>query len=97
MSDETVAVVDLEGHVVSQRYEAAARAISLAGVTLGVLDNAKPNADVLLDSVAQRLMADHGVARVVRFSKNSSGVGATESQIIGLATECQVVLTGSGD
>jgi hypothetical protein len=92
-----VEAVSPEGQRRDERYPLAPRLKSLHGVTLGVLDNAKPNANHLLHEIAAGLRRVHGVARVVEFSKKISGVPAPPETIRSLAMECAVVLTGSGD
>jgi len=92
-----IEIIAPEGVVRSGQENLAARVKTLKGAVLGILDNAKPNADELLDAIAARLVADHGIERVVRFSKNVSGVPAAGESINSLAAECSVVITGSGD
>ena len=94
---DDIEIVAPEGVVRSEVERLAPRVKTLNGVVLGILDNAKPNADEMLDAIAERLVADNGVARVVRFSKNVSGVPAKTESIKALAAECSVVITGSGD
>jgi len=73
----------------------ARRPPSLAGLTIGVLDNSKPNADVLLDTVAERLVARVRGATVRRWQKpGSSHPAAMLDEIVAAS---HVVLTGSAD
>jgi hypothetical protein len=92
-----VEIVSPEGQLSDRRHHLTPRLETLEGVTLGVLDNAKPNANHLLRTIAERLRQGYGVARVVEFSKGISGVPASPDTVAALAKECAVVLTGSGD
>lgn len=77
-------------------HQPAPRLRELRGRTLGLLDNAKPNADALLGGISERLLADHGVKAIVRFRKQISGVGASPEVLDSLA-RCDGVFTGTGD
>jgi hypothetical protein len=73
----------------------APRKPSLAGLTLGVLDNSKPNAGVLLHRLAELLAARTGAAGVRGFSKPSAARPA--EMLDDIAKHAHVVLTGSAD
>ena len=73
----------------------ARRPTSLRGLRIGVLDNSKPNADVLLGRVAE-LLAERGhAASVRRWRKPGSSRAAT--MIDEIAGAADVLLTGSAD
>jgi hypothetical protein len=73
----------------------ARRRPSLAGLRIGVLDNSKPNADVLLDGVAQALAARAAGVTIRRWTKPGSSRPAT--MLDEIASAVDVVLTGSAD
>jgi hypothetical protein len=73
----------------------ARRHASLAGCRIGVLDNSKPNADVLLGRVAELLAARVGAADIRRWRKPGASRPATNLDEI--AAYADVVLTGSAD
>ena len=73
----------------------ARRRPSLAGRRIGVLDNSKPNADVLLDRVAERLAERASGATIRRWTK--PGASNPALMIEEIAGAVDVVLTGSGD
>jgi len=73
----------------------ARRRPSLAGLRIGVLDNSKPNADVLLDGVADALAARAGGATIRRWTKPGSSRAAT--MIEEIVASADVVLTGTAD
>jgi hypothetical protein len=70
---------------------------SLAGKTVGFIDNAKPNFNLLVDDLADLLTSKYGVARVIKRRKPSASVPAKPEVIAELSDECDVVITGSGD
>jgi len=73
----------------------ARRRPSLAGLRIGVLDNSKPNADVLLDRVAERVAERASGATIRRWTK--PGASNPALMIEEIAGAADVVLTGSGD
>ena len=73
----------------------ARRPGSLRGLRIGVLDNSKPNADVLLHRVAALLAAEQSAASVRSWQKPGSSKPAL--MIEEIAAQVDVVLTGSAD
>jgi hypothetical protein len=73
----------------------ARRRASLRGLRVGVLDNSKPNADVLLQRVAALLVEQHGAASVRSWQKPGSSRPAV--MIDEIVDQVDVVLTGSAD
>ena len=73
----------------------AARRPSLDGARLGLLDNSKPNADVLLEHVAWLLARRVGARSVRTWRKPGASHPAT--MLDEIAGECDVVLTASAD
>jgi len=73
----------------------AKRRPSLDGLRIGVLDNSKPNADVLLDRVAEALAARAGGVTIRRWTKPGSSRPA--EMIDEIAAAADVVLTGTAD
>ncbi len=73
----------------------APRRAALAGCRIGVLDNSKPNADVLLGRVAELLAERAGTGPVRRWRKPGSSRPAANLDEIAAAAD--VVLTGSAD
>ena len=67
----------------------------LAGRRIGILDNSKPNAGLLLGRVAERLAARTGASVEVVERKNAA-LPAPDDLLARLA-EAEVVLTGSAD
>ena len=68
----------------------------LTGLSLGILDNTKPNAGLLLDRLADRLSDRVGLKIALTETKNAALAAPTEV-LDTLSKEVQVVLTGSAD
>jgi hypothetical protein len=73
----------------------ARRRPSLAGLRVGILDNSKPNADVLLARVAELLAERAGARPAAVWRKPGASNPATV--IDEVAGAADVVLTGSAD
>jgi hypothetical protein len=69
----------------------------LEGSVVGFIDNAKPNFNHLVDDLADLLMSRHGVRAVVKRRKRAASVPAPADMMQELTTECDLVITGSGD
>jgi hypothetical protein len=74
----------------------APRPADLAGKVVGLLDNTKEQADVILETVAEALRARYGVARVVIRRKEHYSKPAPEAMIDDLAREVQVAAAALG-
>ena len=70
---------------------------SLAGRTVGFIDNRKANFDLLADEIGAILTAEHGVKAVVRRRKANAATPAAPEILAGLAKDCDVVFAGSAD
>ena len=69
----------------------------LTGKVIGFIDNSKPNFSILADDLGSLLMEKYGVSRVIKTAKPASSVPAKDEVIARLASECDLVITGSGD
>lgn len=70
---------------------------SLAGRTVGFIDNTKHNFDRLADEIGVMLRERHGVKTVIRRRKANASTPAAPEILIELAKTCDVVFAGSGD
>ncbi|HEY2506812.1 MAG TPA: hypothetical protein VGI58_09855 [Streptosporangiaceae bacterium] len=75
----------------------APRPATLRGRTVGLLENTKPNAAVLLSHIGRELEREHGVATAVMFSKSYFGTPVEESLIQQILHNCDFVVAGIGD
>jgi hypothetical protein len=90
-----MAVLNPVRSVSNQCKPLSKRPASLRGRRIGVLDNSKPNADVLLGRLAELLVERHGARSITRWRKPGSSRPA--AMIDEVARGSDVVLTGSGD
>lgn len=75
----------------------APRLRSLDGLRLGLLDNTKPNALVLLNEVARQLQLSHGIRTVTPYTKGYFGTPVEETQMQRILKDCDFVVAGVGD
>ena len=69
----------------------------LTGARLGVLDNGKGNADVLLELLVDALRARYGIVPVIARRKLYPTGPAPDDAIDALAAEAECVVTAIGD
>ena len=78
------------------RQPIAARLATLEGTTIGLLDNTKKNADILLKAAGEVLIAEHGVKAVVYRRKIGSSPAAPQEMLDEMAA-CDAVINAYGD
>jgi hypothetical protein len=81
----------------SAGLEMAPRPANLNGVTVGVIDNGKRNADYVLKGIVERLKERYGIGPVVFLKKSSASRPISEDAARELAEKCRVVISGIGD
>lgn len=96
MADDRMTVYDPTAAPRSSGAELAARPDALRGATIGILDNGKANAGLLMGAVADLLRADHGVSGVIVRKKPVAGPAPAQA-VEDLVRECSAVLVGSAD
>jgi hypothetical protein len=83
---------------VAAPFAPAHRRGDLAGARVGLLENTKQNAALLLDEVGKLLVAEHGAAAVTMVrTKQAFALPAPDELVAEYARECDVVVTGVGD
>ena len=90
-------ILDPVGSTTATTRALAPRPASLQDAVIGVLDNSKPNARVLLESVARALAAKLGARDVRVWRKPGASIGATGAVLDEMAAQCGAVLTASAD
>ncbi|HUZ23758.1 MAG TPA: UGSC family (seleno)protein [Streptosporangiaceae bacterium] len=75
----------------------APRLRSLTGLTLGLLGNTKPNAEVLLGEIARELSAAYALGGTLTYTKGYFGTPVEPGQLKEIAGSCDFVLTAIGD
>lgn len=69
----------------------------LHGKVIGFIDNSKPNFSLLVDDLAALLTERYGVKAIVKCGKRGASMPAASQVIDDLASQCDLVITGSGD
>jgi hypothetical protein len=75
----------------------AARPQSLKGLTVGLLDNTKPNAAVILRAVGRELRDRYGVREIRMFRKGYFGTPVEESVVHQMLHNCDFAIAAIGD
>ena len=82
---------------VAQKHTLAPRLASLQGMTLGLIDNHKKNADVYLDEVSRLLKTQYGVARIINYRKDSQSMPTPAAVMDDLAAQCDAIIHAVAD
>ena len=82
------------GDIDASGRKLAPRLKSLRGARIGILDNHKEFADVVLRGVIAALKRDHGVAEVTVWSKSYLGIPSPYAK--DMASSCDAVINGVG-
>lgn len=72
----------------------APRLQTLNGARIGILDNCKEFADIVLRGVAEVLQRDHGVAEIRFWQKSYLGIPSPYAEE--MAAQCDAVINGVG-
>jgi hypothetical protein len=78
------------------RIPLAARPIDLVGKVVGMIDNTKEQADVILETMAEALIARYGAKDVIIERKEAFSKPATARQLDALAKRVQVAAAAVG-
>ncbi|PKB73197.1 MAG: hypothetical protein BZY75_03140 [SAR202 cluster bacterium Io17-Chloro-G7] len=78
-------------------FELNDRPQSLAGKTLGLLENSKANSDKVLQELANILTEKHGLKEVIMLSKHSASLPTKPEVIQQALDKVDVLITGVGD
>ena len=90
-------ILDPVGSTTAASRALAPRPGSLQDAVIGVLDNSKPNARVLLEEVARALAEKVGARDVRVWRKPGASIGATAAVLDEMAAQCGAALTASAD
>jgi hypothetical protein len=77
--------------------ELAGRRPALAGTRIGLMDNTKHNAALLLAEIGSLLAAEHGATVTVESTKADFAAPAPDELVDRYREACDVVITGVGD
>ncbi|KAB1649641.1 UGSC family (seleno)protein [Pseudoclavibacter endophyticus] len=73
------------------------RPVSLEGLTVGLLDNTKPNATLLLNALGDLLTTRYGVGATKLYTKDYFGTPVKQELLDEIVRDCDVVVTAVGD
>jgi hypothetical protein len=91
-----VNLVTPDGDVPLVHHELAERPATVAGGWIAIIENTKPNARTMLTAIANQLVVAHAAAGYRVFSKPNPAVPFRQNDLAAIS-ECDFVLTGSGD
>jgi hypothetical protein len=93
------AILDPTGRAGSARegLTLAPRRAHLRGATVGLLENTKQNAALLLEELGRLLVERHGAAGVMLRTKTAFALPVSGELLEELSGRCDVVVTGVGD
>ncbi len=97
--EELESVQGVRVYVPTGAIDATAQALaprlkSIEGARIGILDNCKEFADIVLRGVAEVLRAKHGVADIRFWQKSYLGIPSPFAQ--DMAAQCDAVINGVG-
>jgi hypothetical protein len=93
----SIRIYSPEGVAVPPPHVAAEPMPALSGCRIGLLDNGKPNAALLLTALADRVAARTGARVEIVTEKSTAATPAPPGVLEELANRVDVVLTGSAD
>ena len=92
-----IRVLSPVGDTLQETVTAPALPASLAGRTVGFVDNTKHNFDRLASEFGALLRERYGVRAIVHRRKANASTPASSELIAELSKECDVVFAGSAD
>jgi hypothetical protein len=96
MTNEDLGFIDPTAGGSRAKIALAPRPMDLAGKVVGLLDNSKEQADVILETIGQVLRERYGVAKVIIRRKDAFSKPATEALLNEMAKEVQVAAAALG-
>ena len=93
----TVTLIDPTLETVGASAEMALRPRSLDGLTIGLLNNCKGNADLILDSAYGMLRERYGLTGSVNRTKDMPSKPFRPEVLDEVAEQCQIAITAVGD
>ena len=82
---------------VAQQQRLAPRLSDLQGMTIGLIDNHKRNADVFLAELGRVFQEEYGVSKVGSYKKASQSMPTPDEVMDQLADECDAIVHAVAD
>ncbi len=70
---------------------------TLAGMTLGLLENSKANSDKVLHELGQMLKEKYDLKEIVMFNKHSASLPTKPDVVQDMINKVDILITGIGD
>lgn len=97
MAASTTTVLNPAAEDLAQKHSLAPRLSSLQGITLGLIDNHKRNADIYLNEVGRLLQTQYGVSKIIKYRKDSQSMPTPAEVMDDLAARCDAIIHAVAD
>jgi predicted 3-demethylubiquinone-9 3-methyltransferase (glyoxalase superfamily) len=97
ITTDAVTVLHPAAEDVAEPHRLAPRLSSLQGMTVGLIDNHKRNANVYLEALGQLLQDRYGVSQVVTYRKISQSMPTPDEVLDQLASSCDAIIHAVAD
>jgi hypothetical protein len=90
-------LIDPTVTTIAASSDMAIRPTNLTGLTIGLLNNGKAKADIILDTAYNMLCELYDLPEPVRHSKGSASQPFAQDVIDNVVNECRIAITAIGD
>jgi hypothetical protein len=97
ITTDVVTVLHPAAEDVAEPQRLAPRLSSLQGMTVGLIDNHKRNADIYLEELGRLLQERYGVSQVVTYRKISQSLPTAGEVLDRLAGACDAIIHAVAD
>lgn len=97
MEARQIVILDPVSRAASEALSINPRPDHIVGLRVGMLDNTKPNFNLFLDTVEEKLRNEYKVGSIVRFRKPGRTLPVDPAVMAELKEKCDIVITGLGD
>jgi hypothetical protein len=97
IATDIVTVLHPAAEDVAEPQRLAPRLSSLQGMTVGLIDNHKRNANVYLEELGHLLQERYGVSKVVTYRKISQSMPTPDEVLDQLASTCDAIIHALAD
>jgi predicted 3-demethylubiquinone-9 3-methyltransferase (glyoxalase superfamily) len=97
ITTDAITVLHPAAEDVAETLCLASRLSSLQGMTVGLIDNHKRNANVYLEALGHLLQDRYGVSQVVTYRKISQSMPTPDAVLDQLASTCDAIIHAVAD